>query len=430
MIVTELYSVTQVLARLLQLHYDHNNKYYLLEIIFNLYIHLATKKTTGLYFMKTGLKSIAVLVCVLYITSTNSLFAVTLNDKWDKLHSLLDSTLVKLDEQRELPDSTWRPLKKDKKSVQKGIDSLIDEAISILNISDLSETKNRITTSLEHIKEYQATISQLQTEKMMAPKDIAGWKLWKKDEADFEEMIESYERKIIKKENDIEKLKIDFQEKIMEVGIDLDSDQVDMLIYSVTGDDDVKIISVFNNVKVITNKLKELSIKTNENIESARRYYGMHTVLLKVLLHLQDSYNYKVENEYLPKLDNISSDNKKLTKETKSLLKESEKQYRDLYKSNLEAQKLTDKTISFYKKHLIKNAKRMTESRKKSEKEYRIAENTYNTVSTAYSLITLMRNTDKFFNSVNDLQIPELLKFENNEMKEEFKKLTAEINSN
>ena len=380
--------------------------------------------------MRTGLKSITVLLCVLYITSTNSLFATTINDKWNKLHSLLDTTLVKLDEQRKLPSSTWIPLKKNKKSVQKQIDSLIDEAIAILNISDLSEIKSKITTNLGQIKEYQTTISQLQTEKMMAPKDIADWKLWKRDESDFEEMIEAYEKKIVKNESEIEKLKIDFQEKIGEIGIDLDTDQVDMLIYSVTGDDDVRIISVFNNVKIITSKLKELSIKSNENIESARRYYGMHTVLLKVLLHLQESYNDKVENEYLPKLDKISSDNKKLTRETKSLLKESDKQYRSLYKANLEAQDLTEKTIHFYKKHLVKNAKRMKKSRKKSEKEYRIAENTYNTVSTAYSLISLMRNTDKFFNSVSDLQIPDLLKFDNKEMKEEFKKLSAEINAN
>jgi len=379
--------------------------------------------------MRTGFKNIAALLCVLYITSVNASFAATINDKWNKLHSLLDATLVNLDEQRKLPDSTWIPLKKNKKTVQKKIDSLIDEAISILNISDLSETKSKITEILEAIKEYQSTISQLQTEKMMAPKDVEDWKLWKKDEKDFEEMIESYEKKIVKKENEIEGLKIDFQEKIRRIGIDLDSDQVDMLVYSVTGDDDVKIISVFNNVKIITNKLKELSVTSNENIESARRYYGMHTVLLKVLLHLQESYNNKVEDEYLPKLDKISRDNKKLTQETKRLLKDSDKQYRSLYKSNLEAQELTEKTISFYKKHLIKNAKRMTKSRNKSEKEYRIAENTYNTVSTAYSLITLMRNTDKFFNSLNDLQIPNLLKFENNEMKEEFKKLSAEINA-
>lgn len=379
--------------------------------------------------MKTGLKSFAVLFFILYIFFASSLSASSINDKWDKLHSLLDTTLVKLDEQRELPNSTWRPLKKDKKKVQKGIDGLLDEAIEILNISDLSETKNNISNYQDQIKEYQAIISQLETEKMMAPKDIPSWKLWKKDVEDFEEMIQSYEKRIIKKEGEIEKSKIEFQQKIRQIGIELDSDQVDMLLYSVTGDDDVKIISVFNNVKVITNKLKELSIKSNENLESARRYYGMHTVLLKVLLHLQDSYNDKVENEYLPKLEKISRDNKNLTQETRQLLKESGEQYSHLYKSNLEAQELTEKTISFYKNHLIKNVIRMNESRKKSEKEYKIAENTYNTVSTAYSLVTLMRNTDNFFNSLNDLQIPELLKFENNEMKDEFKKLSAKINA-
>lgn len=375
------------------------------------------------------LKSLFIFLCFITFSIVSNATASTINDKWNKLHSILDDTLEKFDEQRELPDSSWRPLKKDKESVQKKINHLIEEAISILNISDLSETKKEITKNLAKTKEYKEIISQLQTEKMMAPKDVEGWKLWKKDEKDYEDMIESFRKRIDKNEHKIEKLKIDILQKLRSIGIDLDSEQIDMLVYSVTSDDDIEIISVFNNVKVITNKLKGLSIESGENIELARRYYGMHTVLLKVLLHLQESYNDKVSNEYLPKLDKIYEDNEELVRETKKLLKKSDPQYKSLYESNLEAQRLTEKTINFYKKHLQKSVKRIIVSKKKTLEEYQIAKNTYNTVSTAYSLITLMRNTDKFFNALTDLQIPELLKFENNDMKEEFKKLTSEINS-
>ena len=375
------------------------------------------------------LTSLIILLSFITFSMVSTVTGSTLNDKWNKLHSILDDTLVKLDEQKELPDSSWRPLKKDKDSVQKKINNLIEEAITILNISDLSETKKEIKKSLAKIKEYKEIISQLQTEKMMAPKDIEKWKIWKKDEKDYEDMIESFKKRIDENERKIERLKIEILQKLRAIGIDLDSEQIDMLIYSVTSDDDIEIISVFNNVKVITNKLKDLSIESGENIQLARRYYGMHTILLKVLLHLQESYSDKVYNEYIPKLDKIYEDNEKLVRETKKLLKSSDPQYKSLYESNLEAQKLTEKTINFYKKHLQKSVKRIVISKKKTLKEYQVAENTYNTVSTAYSLITLMRNTDKFFNTLSDLQIPELLKFENNDMKEEFKKLTSEITS-
>jgi hypothetical protein len=69
----------------------------------------------------------------------------------------------------------------------------------------------------------------------------------------------------------------------------------------------------------------------------------------------------------------------------------------------------------------------MNRSREKIFKEYQAAENTYLTVSTAYALIAMMREADNLYDSINELQIPDLLTFDNTAMKAEFKKLSGRM---
>ncbi len=353
--------------------------------------------------------------------------AESVEEHWDKLHDKLGDTLELLDTQRKLPDSSWNPLKKDKSDLEDDIDDLLDEAIEILNISDMAQIKEQINESMDNIRRFEERIGELNTKKMMAPKEEAGWKIWKKDVGDYEEEIEEIREAIAENKRNIEQLKAALLKKINAIGIELDAEQMDTLIFSVTGDDDIEIISVFNNIKIITQKLKDLSVSSGEQIETARRYYGMHTVLLKILLYLQGRYVEKVDREYVPMLAGIEEENRQLMQQTQSLLQGSQSAHRNLYEANLDAQRLTDRTVTLYRRYLENNKKRMIRSKDQIVREYQIAENTYQTVSTAHNLIALMRDADTLFNSLNELQIPDLIRFDNSEMKEEFKKLSSKM---
>ena len=346
---------------------------------------------------------------------------------WGKLHDKLGDTLVLLDEQRTLPDNSWIPFKADKKSLDQDINELLAEAVEILNISQLAEIKDRINDCQSDIRRYQEKIGELQTEKLMAPKDTAAWKVWKKDIKDYEEKIAAYEQGVQEKEQAVGELTEELRQAFADTGIHLDPREIDTLIYSVTGDEDIEIISVFNNIKTITAKLKDLTVASDEQIDHAKRYYGMHTLLLKILLNLQQNYVDKVNEQYLPKLEDISADNQRLMANTRDLLANSPAHHRDTYQANLETQALTKRTIRLYRRYLETNRERVKQSRDKIMAEYRAAENTYQTVSTAYTLINMMRNADNLYNAISDLQVPELMTFENKEMKAEFKELSSKI---
>lgn len=359
--------------------------------------------------------------------SSTAAMADSVNDHWEKLHGKLDDTLTLMAKKQTLPDHTWNPFKEDKQTLEEKINDLLDEAVEILNISDLSSIKQQISVCQDDIRDYKNRIAELQTQKIMAPEDEPAWKVWVSDAKDYENKIDAYKDQIAQKEQAIAELKAKMLEQLSAEGITLDSEQLDTLIYSVTGDDDIEIISVFHNIKAITVKLRDLSEESAENIDTAKRYYGMHALLLKILLNLQQSYIDRVDGRYIPELSAIEKDTRWLMQKTRSLLSASEPQHRKVYQANLESQQLTDRTILLYRQYLEKNKTRMTRSRQKIFKEYQAAENTYMTVSTAHTLITMMRDADNLYNSINELQIPDLLTFDNTAMKAEFKKLSGRL---
>ena len=46
---------------------------------------------------------------------------------------------------------------------------------------------------------------------------------------------------------------------------------------------------IFQNVKQVTQQLQELTQETNENLEFARKYYGMVVILNRIIVKMQES---------------------------------------------------------------------------------------------------------------------------------------------
>ncbi len=377
--------------------------------------------------MRKPLKLAALMFTTILIMGSPAPGSAAVVEQWGKINDKLGTIINLVEKENHAPASSWNPFKEDKKSIRKDIDELIDEAISLLNISSLSEIKAEISEYQGNIRNFETLITELKAKKLMAPQDVSAWKLWKKDMADYEEEIDDFTEKVAENKEKIETLKFELLQEIRATGLDLTPDQIDTLIYSATGDDDVELISVFNNVKAITVKLQDLTDESGEDIETARKYYGMYTVLLRILIALQEAYLSKIDNHYLPALDDLVGANQALTQKTRSLMAQSDSKHKAMYVSNLKAQALTAKTARLYRKCLLRNKTRVNDSVKRTRQEYQVAENTYSTVSTAYSLVTMIRESEKMFAALSDLQVPDLLTFENNEMKLEFHKITARM---
>jgi hypothetical protein len=348
-----------------------------------------------------------------------------LEDHWARLHPKLTGLIDLVDRERKAPDSSWNPFKEDRKSIRKEMQELVGEAIDILRISNLSSLKAELNRCRENIRTYTNRIGELKTKRLLAPADVSSWKVWKKGQSDYDKAIRDYELKVKENEACIEERKAALLHSFREVGLVLEPGQLDALLFSITGDNDIDMITVFHNIRIITEKLRELAVQSGEDIEAARRYYGMYAVLLRIMLALQQEYVRQVDDDFLPLLDRLLGENQALMEQTRILMRESEDGRRAVYSANLESQMLTDKTGRLYRDFLAANRARMQASIIQTRKEYDLAENTYNTVRTAYNLIAMIQNSEKMFESISQLQVPELLTFENKQMKEEFQKLTT-----
>ena len=50
---------------------------------------------------------------------------------------------------------------------------------------------------------------------------------------------------------------------------------------------------IFQNVKQVTQQLQELTQETNENLEFARKYYGMVVILNRIIVKCKKSLSLK-----------------------------------------------------------------------------------------------------------------------------------------
>ena len=223
-----------------------------------------------------------------------------LSKNWEKIVSKINEILVLEKEKEKAPNSKW--FGKDKTDIAEDMNNLLDESIELLNVSGAIEIKKKIKEKQDNIQLINAEITELNSKKLMAPTNKENWKVWQTTTSEYESTIIERKNQIKENEKKIYELKQQLIDSLRNVGINTTQDEIDTLIYSITGDDDVELIAVFNNIKTITIKLKDLTIESGENIQTAKRYYGIHLILLKVLLRLQAHYLDNVQNNYIPKL--------------------------------------------------------------------------------------------------------------------------------
>ena len=346
--------------------------------------------------------------------------------RWDDLARRLEGVLAAVEEKKELPDSSLNPFKKTDKDADQEIDRLIEKAVEILEISQFTSLKAQINHCLHNISTLREKAARYKTARLMAPEDT-NWRVWKKDREDYEELIRECHRAISENETEIKALKTRLQEQLRQSGVNVTEKELDTLIFSVTGDDDIQLVAVFENIKTITGQLRTLVSGSSTDMTLAQKYYGMHLVLVKILLHLQNTYAQRIQADYLPKIDGIIRETDQLMQQTRTRLASAEGPHKKIYKSNLQAQKLTQKTARLYRYYLEKNQSRIKASIQRVQAERQVADNTYQTVRSAAALMGVMAESERFYNALSKLQMPELIQFENDAVKAEFVNLSRQM---
>jgi hypothetical protein len=335
---------------------------------------------------------------------------------WEALLPRLDNIISLQERQRKLPESAW--LGEDQASNAARIDTLLDEAVTIL----IGENRFRLQIGeLERaMADNRRAVSELQRRKMTAPSDS----LWRKTVQDIEQEIAERERVLNDQQQELVRIRNAFAAQLQEVGLDIDAGRLEFLLSTVVGDEVVDMTLAFEQVRRLTEQLEALTLESRENLPTARRYYGMYTVLLKVLVRMHDDLLHGIDQRYLPQIAAIKNRARELRQQTRALQARAPS---PVLKANLDAQQLTLDAAGRYADYLKQQRQQVAASRERLSQDLAVALNTYETVKVSGDLVALMKDSRRLLDTLFSLQVPRLRAFENLEMKREFERLTASL---
>lgn len=341
--------------------------------------------------------------------------------KWDDLFEKIEETERTRSEIDTAPQSSL--FGSDKASLKKDLDEQLSEILFMITedksalkfIKDIRAIKQNIQVQKDSITKYR--------EKLMFPLDEA-------QKTDYQNKIDKANKTIEVLETKIEISKESLMYNLSTAGVIFTSEQLDMLITRVDVDDILQLTLVFNNLKIVTEQLGRLMEATKNDIKATKKYYAMYVILSEMIVYTQKQYLNKMDNIYLPKVTRIVNDAEAIQIKTKMLINSTkDANSKKILDSNYKSQVLSAKTASLYKKQLNQQHQKIQSALKKSNHDLQIALNTFKTVQISFTLLEVIKESRESFNSLLNIQLPELIPFENKEMALEYEKITQEISN-
>ena len=369
---------------------------------------------------------------VLFLLSASSVFAASedslpsyLVEKWGSLTGTLSDALSLRDRQEKLPASAW--FGADRTSNARKIDELLDRALEILVQGQAGDLRRQALELRTEIPKLRLEADGLRNRRISAPESSR--LPWVRTRAKIDERLSELDGEIADRERALAAVDAQLAEALRGLGLQLDDRQIDILLSSVTGDDLLQNAVVFANVRVVVEKLAELSREDRDNLEVNRRYSGLYLVLNDLLIHTREELVRKIDGEYKPRLGEIAKEAEALRRE--ALAKASQTGYSDAQKKsfalNAESNAMTLRVAELYMQLLDSQRKGILDNLADLRRNRDLAENTYRTVRSSGDLRNLIRSGLELFDSIHALAMPEILPFENEAIRREFEEINKRL---
>ena len=233
---------------------------------------------------------------------------------------------------------------------------------------------------------------------------------------------------ITKFKNYIDELEDDLQVKMKNLDINLSKAQIQVMTSRVDGDDLAKSIAIFDITKQISNTLGELMKENSFSTNSTTKYYGVYLILTEILGFAQREYILKIDDEYLTKLDLIKEDVYESINYSNKQKKEASMQSsKVIFDNNIDADKFTIKVIDDYKDLLMNQKVQLKDVLLITEEKITVAYSSYNSSMNSAAVMSIINDTQSTFDQIMELQIPDIIPFENTALEVEFKKLSEKL---
>ena len=357
----------------------------------------------------------------------------------DRIGRLFEKIVPTLDEARKLVDRhdqlpkrrflLLRPFGDDQESNAAETTQLLDEAIEMLDSSPLRDLWKELHSTRKAIRRGHHKLAEYRQRRVSAPreKDTGLFdRAFISTKEDYDKMIAAEEGEIKASEKVIDGLKDGIVKLLKELHLDIDRDGLESLLSSVSGDDFVSMIALFDNIRQLTGQLQDLTEQSGEALDIAKRYYGMHVVLVKIMDRMQIRFITEIDQEHIPRLQGYTKEAEGNIRQALELIRK-EGGDESILRSNIESNELTMRAAKLYTEYLLQNADLIRAENKQIKKNLSTALNTYKTVKLSSDVSRLMKTGRQNFEALMKLQIPPLREFRNEMLRKEYQRMTTEL---
>ncbi len=346
---------------------------------------------------------------------------------FEQTHNALSEALEMFDDKgnlREAKDIAFYDfLSRSKETQEQKIESYLDAAASALGVSSISDQRQTVAELRGKIDQARKDLTVYQRKKISAPEK--SYNPLATTRKGYQDKIAATKAAIEQHTADIQAEKDKLVSQLGRIGLKLDKDQIDILLESITGDEFIRVSIIFDNAKNFALELESLTEKTGEDLDAAKRYYGVYLMLLKSVNRLQNKFIEKVDDEYYPKLEAFAE-------QAQQNIIEAEKAIAaggdpNILENNIASNRVTYDAVMLYKSGLAHQKHQMMTANLECKRNILTAVNTYRTASLSKDVASLLATSRRAFDSITNLTVPDLRPFENLKVKEAFVEITRDL---
>jgi len=351
---------------------------------------------------------------------------------FSSLTSVLNDALDRFDNDTGLPKGSWNPFEETKASNDDRLNALLDECAELLASGTVTDIRGKIR-ALErerHTLEDQVR-DALEKQTAARPRSEREWyAVLGKSKEDWDAAILTAQQRQKDIDAEIFALRREFAGSIASLGLEIGPDGHDALLTTVSGDRFVDMAVAFDNVRVVTDQLRRITERMNESPTTAKRYYGMYVLLVRIMDRIQDSFVEQVETVAVPKVKQFGEEAAATERQAKALLSKADAAHKVTLERNIAACELAQDAVVNYTAYLQAQADRVRELNKSVEVRLKVAENTYRTMTVSVGIAELIKQGQLDLQAVLAMELPALKGFDNTALREQYEQLNARLRGN
>ena len=348
---------------------------------------------------------------------------IDIQDKMDSIRiHLEDITDLK---KKESSASNFTIISKSKKDYRIKIDEVLEEIEPILFDGEVVNYASRIREIRQNIKDFETQKVRLNEKFVFAPEKES---LLKSSKKEIKNEIKKIDRLIKKSYKLIDELEFDLKRKMHKLGIKLTREQIRVMTTRIDGDELSRSFAIFDVTKQISETLSKIMTENSFSGTATVKYYGTYVVMSEILGFSQRRYIEKIEDTYLPALDKIEKNIKDAIEFAETSIKGAKtEQSKKILKSNIKSNEFTMKVLGQYRNILINQMKSLQNALERTKEQITVAYSTYDTAANSANLVNLINQTQDSFNKIMNMQLPNIVPFENKELEIKFLEISDQL---